>query len=360
MKVLLIGNGIDIQFGGNDYYNDEIIKRAINNVTSGKFRTVDYPAEIVKHLHQLFDFAKMVIIDPSSIANKVWTEEDKISMANFLLRCEDKNLNNVFDIGFEDYFLIQRIFYNYTYDPNVGNYIEREKNYNFLRRFFLDAIYNNGKINCISYPSSLKDFFNGFDQIYCLNYDLNIKKFGISNIYYLHGAFHILHEKYNNNSPMNKAMGIYTDSDKHEYLYSTALTTYCGKEKTDLLEQADKINNVLKYAMAMKKEAERTGTKLHKDLQRIFDAYTKCPGYEYPQNYCYNIFEKINGEITILGMSPFNDDHIIKVINDSINKIIYYYYPSKESQKEKEKMQAIFKDKDIEYKNVKDFWAKFK
>jgi hypothetical protein len=36
MKTLIVGNGIDIQFGGKDYYPSNIVQRAIDNVKQGK------------------------------------------------------------------------------------------------------------------------------------------------------------------------------------------------------------------------------------------------------------------------------------------------------------------------------------
>ena len=61
----------------------------------------------------------------------------------------------------------------------------------------------------------------------------------------------------------------------------------------------------------------------------------------------------------ILGMFPFNDDHIIKVIRERIDQIIYYYYPSKNSDSEKLNMELIFPDQTIEFHNVVDLWRSF-
>lgn len=316
MNTIIIGNGIDIEYGGKDYYCNEIIHRAINNVKSGNFRTVDYPPLIVDHLYGMFDLAIKILNNPNYISQKVWTDEDRLALNGFCLRYGKKVLTDPSQIGFEDYFLLQRLFFNLTYDSSKGNSEDRNNYFEYLRRFFLDSIYNQGDIDKIEYPKSLGAFLSNFDNIFSLNYDRNLEKVIDRPIHYLHGAFHVISEKYNNESPMNKVMGIYTNMDGHEHLYSTALTTYCGKEKEELLKQADKVNKFLSLSSKFKKECERTGTEIFPQLKAIVLAHELCPNYNYPQNYCYDIFEKINGEVALLGISPANDDHLIRVINE--------------------------------------------
>ena len=137
MKTILIGNGIDVQYGGKDYYCNEIVQRAINNVKSGNFRTIDYPEIIVDHLYKLFDLAVKILKDKNFITNKVWTDEDKLALDGFCLRYGNKILTDPTQIGFEDYFLLQRLFLNFTYDSNKGNSAERNNYFDYLRRFFL-------------------------------------------------------------------------------------------------------------------------------------------------------------------------------------------------------------------------------
>lgn len=361
MNTILVGNGIDIQYGGKDYYCNEIVQRAINNVKSGNFRSVDYPHAIVNHLGELFDLALKILEDKNYIIKKVWTDEDRLSLNGFCLRYGKKTLNDPTQIGFEDYFLLQRLFYNFSYDSNKGNSEERNNYFEYLRRFFLDAIYNQGKINRIEYPKTMNTFLSGFDNIFSLNYDRNLEKVTDHPIHYLHGAFHIINEKYNNESPMNKVMSIYSDVAGHEHLYSTALTTYCGKEKEELLTQADKVNKFLELAPKFKSECEKTGTEIYPQLKAIVLAYELCPDYIYPQNYCYDIFEKISGEITLLGIAPTNDDHLIRVIKESIKHITYYFYPCKDSELEKDLARTIFKGIPITFLDVvTDLWNTLK
>jgi hypothetical protein len=361
LKTILIGNGINIQYGGKDYYSNEIVQRAIDNVKSGNFRTIDYPEIIVDHLHKLFGLAVKILEDKNYIAQKILTDEDQLALNGFCLRYDKKVLNDPTQIGFEDYFLLQRLYFNSTYDSNKGNSEERNNYFEYLRRFFLDSIYNEGDIAIIEYPQSMGEFLSSFDNIFSLNYDRNLEKVIDRPVHYLHGAFHVISEKYNNDSPMNKVMDIHSDVYGYEHLYSTALTTYCGKEKEDLLNQADKINQFLSLATKFKDECKRTKTKIFPQLKAIILAHELCPEYTYPQNYCYDIFEKINGEITLVGLSPANDDHLIRVIKESIKHITYYFYSSKDSDLEKDLVRATFDGIPITFLNVEtDLWNTFK
>lgn len=347
MKTILIGNGLDIQYGGSDYYCTSIVKRALNNVATGNYREEDYPVLIVKHLSELFDLACSILKDRTCIDNKAWSDHEKRALDSFCLRYSVLELKDVSDIGFEDFFLLQQLYFNRTYNSNIGNSEERMDYFEFLKRFFLDAVYNEGKICNIQYPHKLGIFLSEFDNIFSLNYDRNIEKVIDKKINYLHGAFHVINEKYNNDNPMNKAMGIHTDVTGKEHLYSTALTSYCGKEKADSLTQAPKINSFLSMASKFKEECERTGTEIFPQLKRIVLASDFCPDYIYPQNYCYSLFEKITDEIVILGLSPANDDHLIEVINKQIDNITYYFYPHEEIEAEIKIVEAIFKGKRI-------------
>lgn len=359
MKTILIGNGLDIQYGGSDYFCNSIVKRALNNVATGNYREPDYPAVIVKHLSTLYDLACNILKDRTYIDDKVWSDDERIALDSFCLRYSILEITEVCDIGFEDYFLLQQLHFNRTYNSQVGNSQERINYFEFLRRFFLDAVYNEGEICNIEYPHKLGSFLSQFDNIFSLNYDRNIEKVTDIKVNYLHGAFHVISEKYNNDSPMNKVMGIHADVAGKEHLYSTALTTYCGKEKADLLTQADKVNSFLSLANKFKAECERTRTEIPPQLKAIILAKELCPNYVYPQNYCYHLFEKITDEIVILGLSPANDDHLIEVINKQIDNITYYFYPHKNIASEKKVVEEIFKGRIITFLPVTELWNSF-
>src|SRR5690606_980046 len=107
----------------------------------------------------------------------------------------------------------------------------------FLRRLFLDSIYNNGKVNLIheKFPHIFINFLNQFDGTFTTNYDRNIEIATKKEIFYLHGAFHVLAHVYDPKSfrnqlsdrPVEKAPAI----GGYEHAFSTALTGSSGAFK---------------------------------------------------------------------------------------------------------------------------------
>lgn len=81
LKSIIIGNGVTIQFGGKDYLNDKIIKRAINNVNTKKFPSEIYPREIKEWL--LLLHSRVVDIVAGKYDACAYTEEMKQSLKYF-------------------------------------------------------------------------------------------------------------------------------------------------------------------------------------------------------------------------------------------------------------------------------------
>ncbi len=142
MKSLLLGNGVTIQFGGSDYYNSSIIKRAINNMKTGKFPKeifldeAEYFIEIIELLcKQLPSMVKGAYDDFANVP----TEKKALSY----LKDKYKNKNNVKieEIGIEDYFFLLVLVWNRL----VPERDIREKAKDEFWCAFVDAIYNNGK-----------------------------------------------------------------------------------------------------------------------------------------------------------------------------------------------------------------------
>ncbi len=51
-KQLLVGNGVNIQFGGLDYTNQNIIKRAFNYLETNNYPSEIYPIEIGEYIKE--------------------------------------------------------------------------------------------------------------------------------------------------------------------------------------------------------------------------------------------------------------------------------------------------------------------
>lgn len=73
-------------------------------------------------------------------------------------------------------------------------------------------------------------------------------------------------------------------------------------------------------------------------------------------DYALNQLKNINGSVTIMGLSPNNDTHIISLLqnNDKTNMIEYYYFEKSEG----EIVKTLFKNKRVIIRDIKEFWGK--
>lgn len=234
MKTLVFGNGINIQFGGSDNLSKSIILRAIKCTKEVDYPThiiADDPSLILSLLGHLFMQVRGVL--NGEYDSYAFTTDLRICLNDFKSRYSTRKSLNVATVGFEDYYLLYDLMcYKYKI-RNPEKYYVREA----LKYFFLYSIFNKGNVKQIykSYPARLIDFFNGYDELYTTNYDINVEAFTGKKVRYLHGAFHIKADVYNPESMRNKM----SDSpikyciidDKYYYLYSNALTTYSGFSK---------------------------------------------------------------------------------------------------------------------------------
>lgn len=53
MSFIIVGNGVNIQFGGIEFSNASIIKRTKNNILIESYDRYDYPQEILQWLELL-------------------------------------------------------------------------------------------------------------------------------------------------------------------------------------------------------------------------------------------------------------------------------------------------------------------
>ena len=143
MKNLLIGNGINIQFGGYDEYsNKAIIERLLFNLENKNYKEL-IKLDISKEELRII-FPKLVVI------------LKRILKGNYDRYCKDYNdiiivdrfksqynsMTTIYDIGMEDFFFIMHLFHN---EYNDGKDL-RKQVYDGMCWLFLDAIYNDGKI----------------------------------------------------------------------------------------------------------------------------------------------------------------------------------------------------------------------
>lgn len=176
-KYLLVGNGIDIQFGGyENYSNSAIMSRVIKNINSGKYVALtENSLNPKEQLEMLEQFVK--IID-SIKAGGYKKYADGLFMLMELDRIkrtypERSTIESVF---LEDYFLAFETFNNSFKEKDGDEKSEfyRKVMFDFLQQIMVDCIFNDGKINDIhkNAPVGTKKFFEHFTQIFTTNYDI--------------------------------------------------------------------------------------------------------------------------------------------------------------------------------------------
>ena len=88
------------------------------------------------------------------------------------------------------------------------------------------------------------------------------------------------------------------------------------------------------------------------DLMRV---HREHPELAFSCNYHFTELSELTGELHIIGMSPNNDGHIFKLIDESkIDKIVFYYYSEGETKRQLPVRQKV------EYKSAKELWKQLK
>lgn len=308
MKSIIIGNGIDIQYGGySKRGNQAILTRAIHNIECGKYAELGWNKDDVK---DVFDVCVAVI--NKVIMNDVYipTEEDYLFLQMEMERVKRcyKNTIATNEIGMEDIFLGAEILY-----LNAHSHEEREMVrtaiHKYLQPVLLDAIYDDGKVNEVykNFPDSLVQYLKSYDAIFTLNYDTNIEQaIGAEvPVYHLHGCF----------SDFSKRADIV--DDKYKHMYCNGIMTWYWLEKYEE-EGAD-------------------------------------------ERYGLNVFNKIEGNIDILGISPCNDEQLYIRMwqNRELRTCNYFYYDRKEAVEIRKHIKGTLEGH-VTDRDVRKFWARFK
>lgn len=363
MKNIIIGNGIDIQFGGLEYTNKSIIERALNNLNSGNFSEDVYPHRIgtwIETLHSSIPDILEGLYDHFAVFSD---EKELISFKkNYTQKVQ------ISEVSFEDYFFLNNLYCIINRIPNPKRFEYQE----YIRRLFLDSIYNNGKINTIKdkFPIKVIEFIESYDNVFTTNYDRNLELATKKEILYLHGAFHILDDLYNpvsfRNQLSDRPFDNYPINKKFKHVYSTAITGNSGIFKDAIAKQAGLTNSFLDGLveqipknLELQKlivDARKSDNQIVKNLIEGIDLKKQNPKLENTIHYSIERLRDITGTFTFLGLSPNNDSHLIKAINENekIHTIEYFYY----SNNEADSIKSLFGNKEVKVLNVTDFWNK--
>jgi hypothetical protein len=82
------------------------------------------------------------------------------------------------------------------------------------------------------------------------------------------------------------------------------------------------------------------------------------PNLKFSETYPIKEFESIHGNLTVVGLSPYNDTHIFEMVNENskINEVNYYYY----DEIEKIQLSELITKHTINFFDVRLLWQKYK
>lgn len=371
MNNLLVGNGINIQYDNQSYTTQAIVLRILEELDSPNFPKhiiVDEPILLKNYLGKLFLYARAAI--DGYFNNSTICSAEKIALFEFIERYKyKKNSLRITDIGFEDYYLIHDLVCHKHGITNPEQFIVRES----MKMAYFYSIYNHGELNLLNrkYSYKFKNFLKGFDNIFSTNYDSNIELAIDKNIYHIHGYFEQLSEVYNPNSFRNRLddapiKKLSIDSS-FNYLYSTAVSTYCGDYKQYLINQNILANKAIeKMADAYLKDTtiqqtvnnwEKDSNYLIVNLSNAIKLKVDHPDLNFKENYPISELSAIEGNLTILGLSPYNDYHLFNIIDSArLDECIYYFFSEDERSKVEQIFPKLNKIGKLKFKNVQDFW----
>lgn len=371
MKNILVGNGVNIQYDNTNYTAKNIVLRMLTDLDSEDYPCdyiVDDPMLLKNYMGKLF-LAAREALDGEFDKYTTCTAE-RVGLKGFKERYNDKKKSlRIADIGFEDYYLIHDLLCHKTRTYNPEQFTIRES----LKMAYFHSIYNHGNLNLLyqKYDNGLAVFLKSFDNIFTTNYDSNLESVTGKKIYHIHGQFDRLSETYNpdsfrNHLNDNPLEGIPNESE-YQYLHSTALSTYCGDYKRFQIKQhilaneaVEKMANGYQTIKSVKKDVdswEHLDNQLIVNLGQAIKLKVANPDLHFQEDYSIKEFQEITGELTVFGLSPYNDYHLFEIINNAaLEKCIFYYYNDSECERIKLLLPQMNAEKRLVFQSAKKFW----
>lgn len=336
---LLLGNGIDIQFGGIACTSRYIIKRIkFKALQDGYDELFGYnlsAKELISLLNGFVGETNSIIAgnyDPYAV------DQDTIqALEDFKNRYTDE-VKNPEDIMLEDWLFVVHMFFL----KNVDLEENRISAVQGFERLLLDAIYNDGLVQEIykNMGKPVLKYLRQFDKIFTLNYDNNIELLTGKEVLHLHGDFSVLADSENIDNTIGfirNENGTTVFQEGFQHCYCNALLNYSGRLKKKRIEECADANKALDQlyneCVADKKRlVELQAT--NQDVYLQVKAKIEHPELRASSDYHYDELCSIEGELHIIGMSPNNDAHIFDAIlgNNKIKKIVFYYRDSRHKE----------------------------
>lgn len=294
---LLVGNGINIQFGGANVYSGyATMNRIVENIKAGKYTsltenslTVDEQLDILNGMVKVIDQIKAGKCRNKANGLFMHMELDRITRTYPI----NSSISSVF---LEDYFLAFEVFNNGFRDSDgeEQNETYRKIMFTFLHQMMVDGIYNEGAINDVykNFYPGIDTYLRKFSNIFTTNYDYNLENIlgSTEKVCHLHGEFGKLAPEYNDGSLYYAANKTECDAliskkvSGMEHIYSDAVMNWSWLDKYGELIEPD--------------------TKSKEEL-----------------------FKSISGQLEIIGLAPANDEHLFLMLNNNpkIKSVVYYY-----------------------------------
>jgi hypothetical protein len=357
MKSVLLGNGINIQFGGKAYSNDFIMKRIIFNAKANKydplFNGMISGNEIENIFRAFIDIANKAL---NGDYNGTGNSDDQVAITDFKDRYKAP-ITKYYEIMLEDWFLLIRLFF--ITNSDIKDKWQPAKQ--GFERMILDAIYNEGRLSSIhqNMNKNVKRFFAGFDHIFSLNYDCNLEALTARGVLHLHGDYSVPADSENPGTVegyIRQQARQLVAIEEFGHCFCNALLDYSGelkfKRASDIKKCATEMERWLELSRGDAAEYKKQTALLREQDEYAFQfvsMYVQNPALKVGTDYHFEALSKLEGELYIIGLSPNNDSHIFRCINESNLEKVWFYYFS-ESDK------AIPITKPYELTNVEDLW----
>ena len=366
MKSLLVGNGINIQFGGKAYSSEFIMKRIKYQATLDSYTEIFGNAltgkEIIAILDGFVDIGNEIrngdydqFVDSEDLS---WALEDFKNRYGTELCLSH-------EIMLEDWFFIIHMFFlkNGDLKENARSAIQG------FEQLILDAIYNGGKIQELYSKMSKesKRYFKSFDNMFTLNYDNNIEMLTQKEVYHLHGDFNVLA----NSENLSNVQGyIREQADERvvvsgkEHCYCNALLNYSGelkyrtaKIRHDLLIDSNEYRKKYDYDPDFRSQLSALESEKPVEYEMIMTKIFH-PELTMGTEYHFHTLQSVQDELHIIGISPNNDGHIFNLIlnNKSLNKVVFYYF----LEAEKKDVEKQYSTDLFECRSIQDLWKSLK
>ena len=363
-KHILIGNGINIAFSQSDEYkNYSIIERLTKYLGTGRyddvFGGIISSEELMLFLQKLNIFFNNMLMGIGAL--RLTLSVDEMQTLIDISHRYHSHSNDLLSVGIEDYFFAMKMAHNKYGDKSISiNGL-----YTGLKYLFLDAIYNDGLIEQLylrmnAYAGEL----NKYASIFTVNYDTNLDKLTEKPVYHLHGSFNVLDDTYRPET-ITGYCAQYKENPPavikgKEHLYCNAIMGFSGQQKLNTMQRYAKINEILdKINNLSNIEAHDiiqqliASSELNADLtHQLILAMIQNPNMKSTE-YPIKLFSSIEGELHILGLSPNNDSHLFKIINDNpaISHVVYFSANNEDANR----IQKVVK-KCVQIRNVYNYW----